>query len=227
MAYSRIPSQDNLGTASAASVSVSFPANTTFGNLLIATSYAFGVGVASTTIPNWTSAKVVSFVSAADETAILYKIADGTESSVVASSSGATSMGLAIHEFSSGAFQGVQTILDQTNSSTTGSLVTSQGTGAITPAKPNELIVMAMSFPTGGTSAPSFDSGASTMSANGNLVDGFLISLNTNTVSPTASWTGLSVAGGCIVSFFAGSQGDSLYNHLIVSDGMSRSEVAS
>lgn len=226
MAYGHITSQDTLNTANAALVTTTYGATATAGNLLIGMAYAFGVGVGATTISGWSTAVSVSFVSAADSTTILYKIATGTETSTTASASGATSMGLAIHEFSTGNIQAVQTLVDQTNSGNTASLVTSQGTGSITPTKPNDLVFVAMSFPTGGVSSPSFDSGATTMSSNGNMVDGFLVSLNTNALSPTASWTGLSVAGGCIASFFVGSQGDIQYRHLIVNDGISVGEVA-
>lgn len=226
MSYGHLTTQDAIGTASAASVAVNYPTPTGLGNLLTATVYAFGLGVGAVSIAGWSTAVSVSFIAAADSTTILYKIADGTETSVSASSSGATSMGMAIHEFSSGKLQTVQTWLDQTNTSNTGSLVTTLGTGSITPTAVNELIVVAMSFPTGGTSSPSFDSGATTMSNNANMIDAFLVSLSKSAVSPTASWTGLSVAGGCIASFFPGSQADNPYNHVLVYDGTSRAEVA-
>jgi hypothetical protein len=197
---------------------------------LIATAFAGGIGLGNAAISGWTAAITSIFISAADEVDIFYKVAVGTESAVVCTCSGASSMVLAIHEFST-QLSAASVVLDQTNQNNSGSLGTSLQTGSITPTKTNQLVIALMGFPTGGTSAWSWDSGITAMSSNANLLDGFLVDLNSNAINPTASWTGLSTAGGCIASFFAGSAADSGANylfpqHVMVSSGMSRSDVA-
>lgn len=231
MAYSRISSQDTLNTSATTSVTTTYGATATAGNLLVATYFAGGIGLGTAAISGWTAAITSSFLSAADEIGIFYKIANGTESAVVCTCSGASSMVLAIHEFSTGALQSAQSPSDQTNQNNSGSLGTSLQTGSITPTKSNQLVIALMGLPTGGTSAWSWDSGVTLMSSNANLMDGFLVDLNINAINPTASWTGTSTAGGCIASFFVGSTGQSGANysvpqHIAVRDGMSRNEVA-
>lgn len=231
MAYSRISSQDTLNTSATTSVTTTYGATATAGNLLVATYFAGGIGLGTAAISSWSTGITSSFLSAADEVGIFYKIAVGTETGVTCTCSGASSMVLAIHEFSTGALQSTQTNLDQTNQNNSGSLGTSLQTGSITPTKPNQLVIALMGFPTGGTSAWSWDSGVTLMSSNANIADGFLVDANVSAINPTASWTGLSTAGGCIASFFIGSTGISGANfnmprHIIVDDGMSRSEVA-
>lgn len=224
--YARISSQDTLNTSGTTSVTTTYGTTATTGNLLVATVFSGGIGLGSTTISGWTSAVSVSFLSAADECTILYKIAAGTESAVAANCSGASSMVLAIHEFSTGPLQSVQTQVDQTNSNSNAGVVTTLTVGSITPTKPQELVVALMGFPTGGTSAWAWDNGVTKMSSNANLVDGFLVDQDITARNPASTWTGLSTAGGCIVSFFSGSQADNPFTHVIIGDGMGRSEVA-
>lgn len=231
MAYSRISSQDTLNTSATTSVTTTYGATATAGNLLVATYFAGGVGLGTAAISGWSTGITSSFLSAADEVGIFYKIAAGTETGVTCTCSGASSMVLAIHEFSTGPLQSAQTWLDQTNSNNSGSLGTTLTTGSITPTKPNQLLIALMGFPTGGTSAWSWNNGFTLMSSNANLADGFLLDLNTSAINPAASWSGLSTAGGCIVSFFSGSASDTGANYinprkLMVGNGMSISEEA-
>lgn len=226
MAYSHLASQDALNTSATTSVAQSFPAATTVGNLLIATAFAGGLGLGSLTISGWTQAVTASFLSAADVVSIFYKVATGTETSVTATCTGASNMVLAIHEFSTGNLQLVQPWSDQTNTATALTTVTTLAFGSITPTKTNQLVILMMGFPVGGTSGWSFNSGASLMSTNASMIDGFLVDQNVNAIAPTVTWTGLSTAGGCIASFFVGSQGDTRANHIIADSGMNTSEVA-
>lgn len=226
MAYARIASQDTLNTSATTSVTTTYGATATAGNLLIASFFAGGIGLGTAAMSGWTSAITSSFLSAADEVGIFYKVAVGTETNGVCTCSGASSMVLAIHEFSSGALQSAQTWLDQTNSNSNAGVVTTLTTGSVTPTKPQELVVAMMGFPTGGTSAWSWDNGLTLMSSNANLADGYLVDADITARNPAATWTGLSTAGGCVATFFIGSTGDSLYNHVRVDNGLSRSEVA-
>lgn len=226
MAYARITSQDAINTSATTSVSQSFPNATTIGNLLVATSFANGIGLGSLAISGWTQAVTASFLSAADVVSIFYKVSTGTETSVTATCTGASTMVLAIHEFSIGNLQLVQPWTDQTNTATVLTVATSLAFGSITPTKTNELVILMMGFPVGGTSGWSFNSGASLMSTNASMIDGFVVDQNVNAIAPTVTWTGLSTAGGCIASFFVGSQGDTRANHIIADSGMSTSEVA-
>jgi hypothetical protein len=225
MAYSHLASQDTLNTASTTSVTTTYGAVAQAGDLLIATVFATGVGLGTTAITGWTSAASISWLSSVDETSIFYLIATGVESAITATCSGATSMVLAIHEFQTGNIQAAQTLEDQ---STTGSatLNTTLAIGSITPTKTNELIIAAIGFPTGGTSAWSWGQGLTLMSSNANLMDGFIVDQNVNAINATGTWTGSSTSGGAVASFFAGSTGDAGANYssprkLIVGNGMS------
>lgn len=230
MAYSRITAQDTLNTSATTSVTTTYAAIATTGNLLIATIFAGGIGLGATTITGWTSAATVSFISAADVCSILYKISVGTESAVQASCSGASSMVLAIHEFSTGPIQSVQTLTDQTNTNSNAGVVTTLTVGSITPTKPQDLVIAMMGFPTGGTSAWSWDNGGTVMSSNANLVDGFVVDQDITARNLAATWTGLSTAGGCVASFFIGSTGSSGGNYNsprhVIATGLSIGEVA-
>lgn len=231
MAYAIRASQNTLNTSATTSVTTTYGSTATAGNFLVATVFAGGIGLGSIAISGWSVAVSASFLSAADAVAILYKIAVGTETGVTATCSGASSMVLAIHEFSGGTLQSTQTWLDQSNSNNTASLVTTLGTGSITTTKPKELIISVMTFPTGGTSAWSWGQGMTIMNSNVNLSDAYLVDENISAINPTATWTGLSTAGGCVASFFIGSTSASGANytaprHVIVGDGMSRAEVA-
>lgn len=226
MAYNIITAQNTLNTSATTSVTTTYGSTATAGNLLVATYFAGGIGLGTAAISGWTAAITSSFLGAADEVGIFYKLAAGNETGIACTCSGASSMVLAIHEFSSGRLHSVQTWLDQTNSNNSGSLGTSLATGSITPTKPGQLVIALMGFPTGGTSAWSWDSGMTAMSNNANIADGFLVDQNINALNPTTSWTGLSTAGGVIASFFIGSVGDSPYNHVMTNDGVSRAEVA-
>lgn len=229
MAYARISGQDTLNTSATTSVTTTYGATATAGNLLIATYFAGGIGLGTATISGWTAAITSSFLSAADEIGVFYKIAVGTESAIQCTCSGASAMVLAIHEFSTGRLQSAQTLLDQTNTNNSGSLGTTLTTGSITPTKPKQLLIAIMGFPTAGTSAWSWNNSFTTMNSNVNLSDAFLVDENVTAMNPTASWTGLSTAGGGIASFFIGSTSQSGANydmpgHIIVGNGMSRSE---
>lgn len=225
MGYARISSQDTLATASAASVTTTYGSGTQAGDLLIASCFAIGVGLGSITITGWIVGASITFLSSVDETTILYRIADGTESAVQASSSGATSMVLAIHEFQTGPIQAAQALTDQTITSSA-TLGTTLAIGSITPTKTNELIIAAIGFPTGGTSAWSWGQGLTAMSNNANLMDGFIVDQNAAAINPTGTWTGSSTSGGAVASFFIGSSSGSGANyssprHFIVGNGMS------
>lgn len=227
MAYSRISSQDTLNTSATTSVTTTYGATTTAGNLLVATVFAGGIGLGTPAISGWSTGFTASFLSAADAVGIFYKVALGTETNAICTCTGASSMVLAIHEFSTGALQSLQTWLDQTNNNNSAVPGTTLTTGSITPTKPKQLIVAVMTFPTGGTSAWSWNNGLILMSSNANLADGFLVDENISAINPAATWTGSSTAGGGIASFFIGSVSDSPYNHIIVDDGVSRNEVGS
>lgn len=230
MSYNRLSTQDTLNTASAATVTTTYGSPTQAGDLLIASCFAIGVGLGSIAISGWTVAQSITFLSSVDETTILYLIATGTETGITATCSGATSMVLAIHEFQTGNIQAAQTLTDQGTTSSA-ALNTTLAIGSITPTKPNELLIAAIGFPTGGTSAWSWGQGLTLMSSNVNLMDGFIVDQNVNAINLTGTWTGSSTSGGVVASFFSGSQADSGSNyssprHLIVGNGMSTSGEA-
>lgn len=224
MAYVHLTPQDTLGTAAAASVNATYPSATTQGNLLIATAYSSGLTLGIPAISGWTLAVNESFLSLADNSTIFYRIADGTETTITATCTSASNMALAIHEFWTVNIQAVQPILDQTSTSTVG-LATSITLGPLAPTKPNQLVIMASVFPSGGTSAWALTTGT-IMSSNANMTDGFFVNPSTVSGSVTVSWTGLSTAGGCIASFFVGSQGDTMFRHIQADNGISVNEVA-
>ncbi len=231
MSYRIITAQNTLNTSATTSVTTTYGSTATAGNLLIATVFAGGIGLGNAAISGWTNAITSSFLAAADEIDVFYTIAQGTETAITCTCTGASSMVLAIHEFSTGPLQSTQTWLDQTNTNNSGSLGASLTTGSITPTKPKQLLIALMGMPTGGTSAWSWNNGFTLMSSNANLMDGFLVDENISAINPTASWTGTSTAGGGIASFFVGSTGVSGSNfldrqHFIVGSGMGRSEDA-
>lgn len=224
MGYMLLSSQNALGTASTNSVSATYPGSTQVGDLLIATAFSSGLTLGTPAITGWILAVNESFLALADNSTIFYRVADGTETTITATCSGSSSMIIAIHEFWTANLQTTQTWLDQTNTTTAG-LATGNTMGSISPTKPNELIICGMVFPSGGTSGWNFPS-MTVMSSNTNMADAFVISQNTNAFAPAITWSGISTSGGCIASFFVGSQGDTQYRHLIVGNGISVNEVA-
>lgn len=202
MAISRIASQDARGTSTTASVTATYPATPTAGNLLIASVHA-NVGPGATSLTGWSIAKSQEFSAGAQCVIIFYRLADGTESGITANATGATQMRLHIYEYTGNA-NPIQ--LDGSNGATSGTTnVTSLASGDITTTNADDLLFAALA--TGGsTTSRSFSNSFSARladAANVRLADADRIVAATGTYGTTATWnTGLR-AGIAIAAFKA------------------------
>lgn len=143
MAISRIATQDAKGVSSVASVSATYLATASTGDLLIATAFGNGGPANAITISGWTSLADYNF-SGNFHLALLYKLSAGTEAQTIANQTSATIMRLHIYEYTGNA-NPIST--DGVASSSTTS-ATSLGTATINTSNANDLI-----FCSWGTSA--------------------------------------------------------------------------
>lgn len=208
MAISRIASQDATGTSSTTSVSATYAATPTSGNLLIAVVLDNGANAGTTTITGWTVANSTSSSSSA-ESWVFYKVSNGSESTTVtANNSDASSMIIAIFEYT-----GISSpVLDQTNSgsSAIGGTSINTGTTSTTTAANELLFVEGAIFGVAATS-PSWNNSFSLITSTDNntglqaLFTGQQIVAATGAYNSTVSFTGVaSNANAIIVTFKAG-----------------------
>jgi hypothetical protein len=138
MAISRVSSQDKGGSSSASSVSVTYPGSTTPGDLLIAAGIQNNAGTLA--ISGW-NVLVTGFENNVSvPTALFYRLADGTESTITLTGGGTgTTMSLDIFEYTGNANPiATDGTAAATNSGGVG--VTSQVTPNITTTNANDLI---------------------------------------------------------------------------------------
>jgi len=100
MAIERIVSQDASGTNAGATVSATYAASPTKGNLLVA--FVMSVkGPGTNTLTGWTNIQETTWNTSAHSATCFAKISDGTESATVtATAAAATNMRIAIFELS-------------------------------------------------------------------------------------------------------------------------------
>lgn len=207
MAISRLTGQDATNNSGNGNVVATYPGATTAGNLLIATVFS-NQALGSNAISGWTSLVDGHAYGGQYDITILYKLADGSETTVTATSAGANHMVISIFEYTGNAnpIQTDGTAAAQNTSST----VTSYTTPSITTTNANDLIFSVMSDGQG--TSPSW---ATSTTIGSNTADTFshifsgqnIVSSTQSGFSDTGSWTGASTAGSLIGAFQAAGGG--------------------
>lgn len=197
--------QKKSGRASAASVAVTFDSATTSGNLLVAVA-ARGGGSANVAISGWTSATGDTYGGGtAQECRILYKIADGTETTVTATATSAVNMSLGIMEYSGLTATPLDQVANEGSNSATA--VTSRATGTTsTLSQAAELVIAAVGTGndiTGLSWSASFATQIDVTGGPADIHGADLVVSATTAIATTASWTTGRIAGGCIATFKA------------------------
>lgn len=211
MAIARLTGQDASNTSATTSVSAVYASTPTAGNLLVACVDVRGTASAPT-IPGWSVAAIGNGTTSVALT-ILYKVADGSESTTVtATRASATAMAIAISEYSG------------LSASPLDAAITSSGTSvatlAIGPtatlAQADELAIAAVGL--GGTFSAeswtnSFNNRASVSAANAALITADQIVAATTALSTTASWTTNRSINGAIATFKGAAPGGAAATH--------------
>jgi hypothetical protein len=193
--------QSTNAAANSSSVTGTYGSATTAGNLLIATAYTNGTG-STLAISGWTAGPNLSYSGGAQQLALFYKVASGSETTV-ALTGGNTICRLHIAEFS-GLANPVVTDGSNTN---TASSSTTIATGNITTALPTDLLITAAGTSTGESGSQSWDSSFSTLQADSTsfrLFSGYRTVSATGTYGPTATiGTTATNCGALIMAFSA------------------------
>lgn len=196
----RIASQDAKGTSGTTSVSATYAATATAGHLLIAVIFA---NAGTITLTGWTHvAGSPQLHTGSGHVALMYKLAAGTEGTITATATSATSMKIHIYEYQGNANP---IALDGTPSGNTSdpSTVTSKATPNITTLLNGSLVIAAIAQSAAVTSltwSNGFTDGQHDTSVK--IFDASLIA-SPGVQSTTASWTTSSVAATLIAGFAA------------------------
>lgn len=200
MAITRLTGQNAAGTSNGASVSATYPGATTVGNMLTAAVY--GASNATIAMTGWTPVVSANAGAAANgRIAWFRKVADGTETTVTATLTGAAAMRISIFETS-----GVDTVAPVDNyvsntSNTTSVATLAAGTAALDTQNANDLLMSAWGF-NGNTSAWSVNSSFSvhTALATGRMVTAERSVTATGAYNPTLSWTTAQRVGAAMIA---------------------------
>lgn len=191
------------GTTSA---TATYGSATTAGNLLIARAKGTAA-TAGGTIPGWTAAVSVQYGPASGWITILYKIADGTETTATVTFASATATALEIEEWNNtDPFTG----LDKTASTGT-SNSTTKSTGTTATTTVNDELCIAFCAMAGVVTSPSWSNSFSTdfSEPSGAIVEvgGSKVVSTTGAQETTCTWTTSRYNAACIATFYGTASG--------------------
>lgn len=208
MAISRLATQDAKNTASAATITATYAATPTVGNLLIATCFS-NVTTGLNTLTGWTKAlDTLAGTNAGASGTVFYKVAGASEpTATTVTATGASNMRLHIYEYT-----GLDTVSPFVTSNTANSgasIVTTQTTNTVTTVDANTLL-FTWCFTSATITGPAWDSSFTLRQTDAALIrifDGDQIVSATGTYSSNATWTTSTRTTAAIFVFKAASAG--------------------